>query len=124
MMMILAIFFLLSGTAFALIAAVGVVRMPDLYCRMHAATKAGAFGVTLILLGLVCLVPAPRVIFQSVMIIAFFYLTAPIAAHMIGRVGLQRKTTLWRRANVVVEAKPMGRREQGGERMEEVRIEK
>lgn len=94
---ILASALLLSGAAFALIASIGVVRMPDLYCRTHAATKAGAFGVSLLLLGLITALPTLPVIIQSLMIIGFFYLTAPVAAHMIGRVALQRKVNWWRR---------------------------
>ena len=87
---------LLSGALFALIAAIGVVRMPDIYCRMHAATKAGAFGVSLILLALCVALPVVRVFIQSMLIIAFFYLTAPVAAHVIGRVGMNRKLPLWK----------------------------
>lgn len=107
MMTMIASAFLLAGAVFALIAAIGVVRMPDLYCRTHAATKAGAFGVSLMLVGLVFVAPDVRVIFQSVMIIGFFYLTAPIAAHMIGRIALQRKAAMWRRPYAVEEPKPL-----------------
>ena len=88
--------FLLVGSLFALVAAIGIVRMPDIYCRMHAATKAGAFGVSLILLALCVALPTLRVCIQSVLIIGFFYLTAPVAAHLIGRVGLIRKLPLWK----------------------------
>lgn len=88
--------FLIIGSLFALIAAIGIVRMPDIYCRMHAATKAGAFGVSLILITLCVAVPTPRVIVQSILIIAFFYLTAPVAAHLIGRVGMHQKLPLWK----------------------------
>ena len=87
---------LILGALFALIAAIGIVRMPDIYCRMHAATKAGAFGVSLILLALCVAMPTVRVFIQSILIIAFFYLTAPVAAHLIGRVGLIRKLPLWK----------------------------
>ena len=90
---------LLLGASFALIAAIGIVRMPDIYCRMHAATKAGAFGVALILLALCVAVPILRVIIQSVMIIAFFYLTAPVAAHLIGRVSMNQKLPFWKSKN-------------------------
>jgi len=106
-------FFLLSGALFALIAAIGIVRLPDLYCRMHAATKAGAFGVSLMLIGLICALPNARVIIQSLMIICFFYLTAPIAAHMIGRVALQRGINMWRRTDAKEEPKPLTTRAQG-----------
>ncbi len=87
---------LISGALFVLIAAIGVVRMPDIYCRMHAATKAGAFGASLILLALCVAMPSPRVWIQSILIIAFFYLTAPVAAHLIGRVGMIRKLPIWK----------------------------
>ena len=87
---------LLLGALFALIAAIGIVRMPDIYCRMHAATKAGAFGVSLILLALCVALPTLRVCIQSILIIGFFYLTAPVAAHLIGRVGIVRKLPLWK----------------------------
>jgi len=94
-MIAIACLFLLAGSAFALIAALGIVRMPDLYCRMHAATKAGAFGVSLMLVGLVIAIPDARIAIQSALIVVFFYLTAPVAAHAIGRVALFRKLKIW-----------------------------
>ncbi|MEO0796786.1 MAG: monovalent cation/H(+) antiporter subunit G [Verrucomicrobiota bacterium] len=85
MLEIIVSIFILLGAGFALIASIGVVRMPDTLCRLHAATKAGAFGLSLMLLALVIANPSPRTIIQSCLIILFFYLTAPIAAHLIGR---------------------------------------
>lgn len=73
--------------------------MPDLYCRTHASTKAGAFGLSLVLMGIIIAMSELRVLIQALMIIGFFYLTAPVAAHMIGRVALQRKVNWWRRTN-------------------------
>ena len=87
---------LLLGSLFALIAAIGVLRMPDIFCRMHAATKAGAFGVSLILLALCVALPTVRVCIQSILIIGFFYLTAPVAAHMISRVSIILKLPIWK----------------------------
>jgi len=109
MITILASLFLLCGAAFALIAALGVVRMPDLYCRTHAATKAGAFGLSLMLIGLFIAMPELRVLIQALMIIGFFYLTAPVAAHMVGRVALQRKVNWWRRADAYEQPKHIAR---------------
>jgi len=97
MMIILASIHILAGAAFSFIAALGVVRMPDLYCRMHAATKAGAFGLSLILIGICFLVPEPRVIIQSLLIVAFFYLTTPIAGQMIGRAAVMRGVPFWKK---------------------------
>ncbi|WP_435693426.1 monovalent cation/H(+) antiporter subunit G [Rubritalea sp.] len=92
-------FFLLTGSLFALLAAVGVVRMPDLYTRMHAATKAGAFGCALILIAVMLSIPTPRVIIESLAILFFFYLTAPIAAHLVGRISYRRHFPIWTAKN-------------------------
>jgi len=96
MMELMASVFLLLGAAFSLVAAIGIVRMPDLWCRMHAATKAGAFGVSLMLLALFLAMPSVRTFVQGALIIAFFYLTAPVAAHLIARVALVRRVPVWR----------------------------
>ena len=79
---------LLIGAIFTFIAALGMVRMPDIFCRMHAATKAGAFGASLIMLGVILSMPQLRVVIQGILIVVFFYLTAPVAAHMIARVAM------------------------------------
>ncbi len=52
---------------------------------LHAATKAGAFGSSLIMLAVVLLMPQLRILIQGALIVLFFYLTAPVAAHMIAR---------------------------------------
>jgi multicomponent Na+:H+ antiporter subunit G len=79
--------FTLLGAVFFLIAALGVVRLPDLLTRMHAATKAGAFGGALLLVGCAFFFADGGVTFKAVLTLVFFYLTAPIAGHMLGRAG-------------------------------------
>ena len=96
MMEVIAAILLLLGAFFGLVAALGIVRMPDLYCRMHAATKAGAFGVALMLLGMFFSMPAQRVFIQGALIVFFFYLTAPVAAQMVGHVAIHRGVKLWK----------------------------
>ena len=108
-MIYLASFFLLLGAIFCLVAAIGIVRMPDLYCRMHAATKAGAFGVSLMLIGLFCVLPTLRVFIQSIMMVLFFYLTAPIAGHVIGRVAMKKKVPMWTNEGLADENKANAR---------------
>ena len=49
---LLVAFLLLVGAAFALIAAIGLLRLPDLYTRMHAASKAGTLGSGVLLIAL------------------------------------------------------------------------
>ncbi|MGJ8676299.1 MAG: monovalent cation/H(+) antiporter subunit G [Akkermansiaceae bacterium] len=87
---------LIAGALFSLIAALGIIRMPDVFCRMHTATKAGAFGLTLVLLGIIAAAPEPRVIIQCALITIFFYLTAPIAAQMIGTIALRKSPEIWK----------------------------
>lgn len=86
---------LLLGSTFALLASIGVLRMPDLFCRMHAATKAGAFGLVMMLFAFFLATPSARSLIQSCLIIIFFYLTAPVAAQMIGRAGIRRGVNIF-----------------------------
>lgn len=73
------------GATFALIAAVGLLRLPDVLSRLHAATKATTLGTVGLLSGTAILVPAADVAVKVAVAIAFQILTAPIAAHVIGR---------------------------------------
>lgn len=77
--------FLLAGAGFVLIAAIGIVRLPDLLTRMHASTKAGTLGALLVLVGLALYAGTSEVVSKVVATSLFLLLTAPIAAHMIGR---------------------------------------
>ncbi|MGB3542570.1 monovalent cation/H(+) antiporter subunit G [Rubrivirga sp.] len=75
----------LLGAGFVLVAAIGVVRMPDLPMRMHAATKAGTLGAGLILVAVALVFAEPGVTVRAVATVAFLFLTAPISAHVVGR---------------------------------------
>lgn len=77
----------LLGAGFFFIAALGVFRLPDLLTRMHAATKAGAFGGALLLIACALQYGEFWVTFKALLILVFFYLTAPIAGHVLGRAG-------------------------------------
>lgn len=87
--------FLLAGTAFVLIASIGVVRMPDLMMRMHAATKAGVLGTGLLAVALMIHFPEIGVWTRAIALIMFAILTAPVAAHMIGRAAYMGGIKLW-----------------------------
>jgi multicomponent Na+:H+ antiporter subunit G len=87
--------FLLAGAGFIFIAALGIVRFPDLFTRMHAASKAGSLGLGAILAGVAIAHPTAIVIAKCVMVLLFVFLTAPIAAHMIGRAAYLLKVPLW-----------------------------
>lgn len=79
-----------AGATFVLVAALGVVRLPDVLCRMHAATKAGAFGAALLLLAAVLHFQQLGVLVKAALTIAFFYFVAPIASHLLGRAAHRR----------------------------------
>lgn len=76
---------LVVGALFGFIAAVGVLRLPDLYTRLHAASKAGAVGVGLILLAVAVISVDGAVILRSILGIVFLLLSTPISAHLLAR---------------------------------------
>lgn len=86
---------LLSGALFMLLAAVGLLRLPDLYLRMSATSKAATLGASLVLLGTAAHFGTVAVAGRAVVIVAFLFLTAPLAAHAIGRAGYRRGSPLW-----------------------------
>jgi multicomponent Na+:H+ antiporter subunit G len=88
---------LLAGSLLMLLAALGAVRMPDLLMRMHATTKAGALGSGLIMLAVAVFFGSAEVWARVLAIIAFIMLTAPVAAHIIGRAGYFVGVPLWGR---------------------------
>jgi len=92
---ILTCFFLLLGGVLTLVAAAGVLRMPDLFIRMHAATKVGTVSVASIAIGVMIHFGTLTVISRGLLVIAFFLLTAPVAAHMIARAAYRSGVSLW-----------------------------
>ena len=87
---------ILVGSTFLLLAAVGIVRMPDLFTRMQAASKASTLGIGCVLLALAFHFPGISVNIRVLGTIAFFFLTAPITAHLLGRAAYFVGVPLWR----------------------------
>ncbi len=85
----------LIGAAFTLIAGIGLFRLPDVYLRMHAATKAGTLGAGLMLLALALDAQQLEVAARAIAGILFLLFTAPIAAHLLGRAGYLSGSPLW-----------------------------
>ena len=85
----------LMGAALMLIASIGVVRMPDLFTRMQATTKAATLGAGLVMLGTAVHFSTFSVTTRAVAAIAFVLLTAPIAAHLLGRAAYFLGVPLW-----------------------------
>ena len=86
---IVAAILLVAGSLFAAIAGLGVLRLPDLYTRMHAASKAGAVGAGLILLAVAFVAFDYAVVLRSAFGILFLLLTTPVSAHLLARSALR-----------------------------------
>ena len=81
---LLASVLLLLGAVLGLIGAIGVVRLPDSYTRMHSASKAGALGATLILAG-VAAASAGAFALAALFAAGVLLASAPLAAHAMAR---------------------------------------
>jgi multicomponent Na+:H+ antiporter subunit G len=84
---IVVILLLLLGASLMLLAGVGILRMPDLFTRMHVATKSATLGVGCIILGVAIFFGELAVYARGLLVILFFLLTAPVGAHLLGRAG-------------------------------------
>lgn len=91
---------MLVGAFFVLVSALGAVRMPDLFMRMHAATKAGTLGAGLVLASAVVVFATTAVTTKAVLVFLFLLLTAPVAAHVLGRAAYYDGVPLWDRTEV------------------------
>ncbi len=88
--------FLCVGTLLILSASLGVLRMPDLYTRMHASTKAGTVGLSCLLLAVAISMPEITVLSRVVGTMLFILLTAPVASHLLGRAMREVGYRIWR----------------------------
>lgn len=86
---------LLLGSSLCLLAAVGLVRMPDIMMRIHAGAKAGSLGCTLVLSAVAVFHGDLDVIARAFAGIVFIVITAPVGAHMIGRAAYIAAVPLW-----------------------------
>ncbi|MEN8701472.1 monovalent cation/H(+) antiporter subunit G [Bacillus infantis] len=84
---IIIIVLILIGAFLSLVAAFGVIRLPDVYTRNHAASKAATLGVMSVLLGTFLYFYAEEGHFNSRLIlgIIFIFMTSPVAGHLISR---------------------------------------
>lgn len=86
------------GALFVLLAAVGILRMPDTYLRMAVTTKAATLGVGLLLVGAAIFFDEIGTTTRVLAIIVFILLTAPVGAHLIGRASYIIGNKLWEKS--------------------------
>ena len=84
---VVSVLLMLGGAFLCFAAGVGVLRFPDLLARMHAATKPQVMGLVLVLAGLALRLRSGGAVWALVLVVVFQLLTAPVAAHLVGRAG-------------------------------------
>jgi multicomponent Na+:H+ antiporter subunit G len=83
---------LLCGSLLSAIAALGILRFPDVYTRLHAASKAGPLGAGLILLGVAFASGDWAIAVRCMLGLVFLLVTSPVSAHLLARAALRTGT--------------------------------
>lgn len=86
---------LVVGAIFCLLGALGMIRLPDVYCRMQSATKATTLGVGLVMLAVAIAFRDIGVTARAATIVLFVFVTAPVGSHMLVRVALILNIPAW-----------------------------
>ena len=89
-------FFILGGVFFIVTGAIGVVRMPDVYCRLHSAGMTDTMGAGLILLGMCFQAGLTLITVRLLLVWAFLLVTSPVATHALARAALSGGVTPYR----------------------------
>ncbi len=84
------------GAIFAMLAAIGILRMPDAFLRISVTTKAATLGVGLLLAATAVYFDNIAVTTRVLAIIIFIILTAPVGAHLIGRTTYFLDNKMWK----------------------------
>ncbi|CAN5450271.1 monovalent cation/H(+) antiporter subunit G [soil metagenome] len=92
---------ILVGAAFGALAGVGQLRFKDLFVRMHVATKPSTLGLVLVAVGAMSHIDGRGVVPVLLLTVALQFLTAPVAAHLVGRAAHRQGE--WERDDAVVD---------------------
>jgi multicomponent Na+:H+ antiporter subunit G len=84
---LLAVALVVVGTFFGFVATVGIIRLPGLYARLHAASKSDTLASVLALAGAAVLLGVGIASMKLVFLVLFLFVTSPTAAHAIARAG-------------------------------------
>ncbi len=83
------------GLAFEVVGCLGLLRLPDFYTRMQAATKCVALGTLLVIVGAVVTVGTPSAVAKGGLCLTFLLLTSPTGSHALARAAYRSGTRLW-----------------------------
>lgn len=95
---------IVAGAGLALLAAIGLQRFDDVFARMHSATKPATLGLILTLAGAGLTLPIPGAVAKLLLVVLLQFITAPIAAHLVGRAAFRTGEELDPETIVVEEA--------------------
>ncbi|WIV66199.1 monovalent cation/H(+) antiporter subunit G [Natrialbaceae archaeon AArc-T1-2] len=95
----LIVLFVAIGVFFTFVSAVGVLRLPDVYTRSHAATKADTLGAGFAILGVAVYFGTSGEVLRAVFLFVFIYYTNPTAAHAITRAAYSQDVEPWTSEN-------------------------
>lgn len=89
---------LIIGSVFILISAIGIIRLPDTFLRMSASSKASTLGFSLIIMGAIFFFGDYGITFRMLATILIIFITAPIAANLIGKAAYKSGSKLWHKS--------------------------
>jgi len=92
---LLAALFLLIGLFFFVVGAVGIVRLPDVYHRLHAASKSSTLGLMGLLLAAACHLGTTEVGVKALAVMVFLFVANPIGSHLLAKAALKAETPVW-----------------------------
>ncbi|MEM1355862.1 MAG: monovalent cation/H(+) antiporter subunit G [Planctomycetota bacterium] len=93
---ILAIGFLLAGLFFMFVGALGVVRLPDAYHRLHAASKCSTLGLMGLVAAAMCHVGTLDVMTKSIAVVLFAFVATPVGSHMLAKAAHRDGAEQWK----------------------------
>ncbi len=105
------------GALLMVVAGLGLVRMPDLPTRMHAASKAGTLGAVLVLSAVALHFADAALAVRAALVALFLFITAPVASHVIARAAYRTGVPL--SDETVVDDLAAALREEAGEEPDE-----
>lgn len=90
---------ILSAAVLLLIAAWGVIKLPDALARQHAATKAGTLALALLCVGAMMVMPEVEWVRRLLLIVVFLVVTLPVASHLLARAAVRESVAHQRGIN-------------------------
>jgi multicomponent Na+:H+ antiporter subunit G len=91
---VLGMSFMLGGCFFIFVAALGTLRLPDVYCRSHAVGKAMTLGIMLVMIGYGLFVPGVPWL-KIVVALLFQFVTIPVASHLLCLIAYRKGVRRW-----------------------------